>query len=75
MDIKRVYFGNWLRDYSQACDVGGLSKITADTLVLIVGILGFLEFGYACVQRLQLVSVYLPIRAALKNFKSLRCTE
>jgi hypothetical protein len=21
MDIKRVYFGNWLRDYSQAVDV------------------------------------------------------
>jgi hypothetical protein len=22
MDVKRVYFGNWLRDYSQAVDVG-----------------------------------------------------
>lgn len=22
MDVKRVYFGNWLRDYSQAIDVG-----------------------------------------------------
>jgi heterokaryon incompatibility protein Het-C len=21
MDVKRVYFGNWLRDYSQAVDV------------------------------------------------------
>lgn len=21
MDVKRVYFGNWLRDYSQAIDV------------------------------------------------------
>jgi hypothetical protein len=22
LDVKRVYFGNWLRDYSQAIDVG-----------------------------------------------------
>lgn len=22
LDVKRVYFGNWLRDYSQAVDVG-----------------------------------------------------
>jgi hypothetical protein len=21
LDVKRVYFGNWLRDYSQAVDV------------------------------------------------------
>lgn len=23
LDVKRVYFGNWLRDYSQAVDVSG----------------------------------------------------
>jgi Heterokaryon incompatibility protein Het-C len=26
LDVKRVYFGNWLRDYSQAVDVYCLSK-------------------------------------------------
>jgi hypothetical protein len=27
--VKRVYFGNWLRDYSQAVDVGSLKGIVA----------------------------------------------
>ncbi|KAG8699719.1 hypothetical protein FRC09_006416, partial [Ceratobasidium sp. 395] len=27
LDIKRVYFGNWLRDYSQAMDIAGLKKL------------------------------------------------
>lgn len=27
LDIKRIYFGNWLRDYSQAMDIAGLSKM------------------------------------------------
>jgi hypothetical protein len=25
LDVKRVYFGNWLRDYSQAVDVSNLT--------------------------------------------------
>jgi hypothetical protein len=41
-DVKKVYFGNWLRDYSQAMDIAGLSKLTADTLVMVVALLGFL---------------------------------
>jgi hypothetical protein len=41
-DIKRVYFGNWLRDYSQAMDIAGLSKLSADTLIMILGVLGFM---------------------------------
>lgn len=57
-DVKRVYFvwrmlmlrrytlmpyqGNWLRDYSQAMDIAGLSKLTADSLVMVVAVLGFL---------------------------------
>ncbi|EED83141.1 predicted protein [Postia placenta Mad-698-R] len=32
LDIKRVYFGNWLRDYSQAVDVAGLSKLQFQSL-------------------------------------------
>lgn len=44
--IKRVYFGNWLRDYSQAVDVGTLKGVPADTLRVLVWILSFMSFGY-----------------------------
>ena len=47
MMVKRVYFGNWLRDYSQAMDVGTLSKVQADTIRILVWVLSFLTFGYA----------------------------
>ncbi|KAJ5098191.1 hypothetical protein N7532_005192 [Penicillium argentinense] len=45
--IKRVYFGNWLRDYSQAMDVGTLKNLQADTIRVLVWVLSFLSFGYA----------------------------
>ncbi|KAF3385170.1 hypothetical protein F1880_002847 [Penicillium rolfsii] len=45
--IKRVYFGNWLRDYSQAMDVGSLKNLQADTIRILVWVLSFLTFGYA----------------------------
>ena len=47
MMIKRVYFGNWLRDYSQAVDVGTLKGVQAGTIRVLVWILGFMSFGYA----------------------------
>ena len=48
MAVKRVYFGNWLRDFSQAVDVGTLSKgLDAKTIRLLVWVMGFLDFGYA----------------------------
>ena len=47
MMIKRVYFGNWLRDYSQAMDVGSLKGVQAGTIRILVWILSFLSFGYA----------------------------
>ncbi|KAL1886677.1 hypothetical protein Plec18167_000610 [Paecilomyces lecythidis] len=47
MMVKRVYFGNWLRDYSQAMDVGTLKNLQADTIRILVWILAFLSFGYA----------------------------
>ena len=34
--VKRVYFGNWLRDYSQAVDVGTLKGVPAETLRVLV---------------------------------------
>ncbi|KAI9793326.1 MAG: hypothetical protein M1833_000771 [Piccolia ochrophora] len=45
--IKRTYFGNWLRDYSQAVDVGTLKGIQADTIRILVWVLSFMSFGYA----------------------------
>ncbi|KAJ3185480.1 hypothetical protein HDU87_000102 [Geranomyces variabilis] len=48
MDIKKIYFGNWLRDYSQAIDVGTLGKgMPKASLLTLVAVLGFSEFGYA----------------------------
>lgn len=47
MMIKRVYFGNWLRDYSQAMDVATLSKVQGTTIRILVWILAFMSFGYA----------------------------
>ncbi|KAH8120007.1 Het-C-domain-containing protein [Phellopilus nigrolimitatus] len=64
MDIKRVYFGNWLRDYSQAMDIAGLSKLSADTIVMIVSILGFMTFGFATEEfevTADRLAVYLPV--------------
>ncbi len=46
LDIKRIYFGNWLRDYSQAMDVAALEKLTKRSILNIVMVLGFLAFGY-----------------------------
>ncbi|KAK4042733.1 heterokaryon incompatibility Het-C [Parachaetomium inaequale] len=47
MMIGRVYFGNWLRDYSQAVDVGSLKGINAATIRVIVWVLSFMANGYA----------------------------
>ncbi|KAF7558338.1 hypothetical protein G7046_g5816 [Stylonectria norvegica] len=47
MLIKRVYFGNWLRDYSQAVDVGSLKGVNAATIRILVWVLSFMAHGYA----------------------------
>ncbi|BFZ57788.1 hypothetical protein PYCC9005_004842 [Savitreella phatthalungensis] len=48
MTVKRVYFGNWLRDMSQAIDVGTLAKgLDAKTIALLVWVMAFMDFGYA----------------------------
>ncbi|EOA91480.1 uncharacterized protein SETTUDRAFT_162193 [Exserohilum turcica Et28A] len=46
MDVKRVYFGNWLRDYSQAVDVGTVKMVSAEAIRILLWILGFMSFGY-----------------------------
>ncbi|KAF8167442.1 heterokaryon incompatibility protein Het-C-domain-containing protein [Crassisporium funariophilum] len=63
-DIKKVYFGNWLRDYSQAMDIAGLSKLSADTLILVVSVLGFMTFGFSTEEfavTADRLGVYLPV--------------
>ncbi|KAF8328217.1 uncharacterized protein EI90DRAFT_2926740 [Cantharellus anzutake] len=47
LDIKRVYFGNWLRDYSQAVDIAALKKLPLQTIINLCMVLGFLAHGYA----------------------------
>ncbi|TRM63671.1 heterokaryon incompatibility protein Het-C-domain-containing protein [Schizophyllum amplum] len=47
LDIKRVYFGNWLRDYSQAVDIASLQKVPLQTIINLCMVLGFLAHGYA----------------------------
>ncbi|OAL70899.1 NIMA-interacting protein TinC [Trichophyton violaceum] len=46
MDVMHVYFGNWLRDYSQAVDVGTVKHVSAEAVRILIWILGFLTFGY-----------------------------
>ncbi|KAL8729005.1 MAG: hypothetical protein Q9166_005006 [cf. Caloplaca sp. 2 TL-2023] len=46
MDVKRVYFGNWLRDYSQAVDVGTLKYVSAEAIRILLWVLGFMSFGF-----------------------------
>ncbi len=46
LNVARVYFGNWLRDYSQAIDVGTVKAVSAEAIRLLLCVLGFLTFGY-----------------------------
>ena len=47
MNVARVYFGNWLRDYSQAIDVGTVKYVSAEAIRILLWVLGFMTFGYA----------------------------
>lgn len=46
LQVSRVYFGNWLRDYSQAVDVGTVKSVSAEAIRLLLCVLGFMTFGY-----------------------------
>ncbi|PFH49561.1 hypothetical protein AMATHDRAFT_62868 [Amanita thiersii Skay4041] len=64
LDIKRVYFGNWLRDYSQAVDIAGLKKVQLQSIITICMVLGFLAHGYATNEfevTPERLGVYLPV--------------
>ncbi|KAG8857979.1 hypothetical protein FRB96_005470 [Tulasnella sp. 330] len=43
-DVKRIYFGNWLRDYSILIDTLTLSVLNSDVLLSIVAVLSYLTF-------------------------------
>lgn len=45
LDVQRVYFGNWLRDYSQAVDVGTVKYVSAEAIRILIWVLGFMSFG------------------------------
>jgi len=63
LDIKRVYFGNWLRDYSQAVDIASLKKCQIQTIINLCMALGFLAHGYATHEfevTEERLGVYLP---------------
>ncbi|KZO91064.1 Het-C-domain-containing protein [Calocera viscosa TUFC12733] len=63
LDTKRIYFGNWLRDYSQAMDIGALKKLEKQTIINLCMALGFLAHGYATSEfevTEDRLGVYLP---------------
>ncbi|CCA67339.1 related to Het-c heterokaryon incompatibility protein [Serendipita indica DSM 11827] len=64
LDIKRVYFGNWLRDYSQAVDVAGLKATTIQNIITICTVLGFMAHGFVTDEfevTEERLGVYLPV--------------
>lgn len=67
LDVQRVYFGNWLRDYSQAVDVGTLKYVSAEAIRVLIWVLGFLSFGYVVLFQFLLPSfkVHARLFAAL----------
>ncbi|KAM3416312.1 hypothetical protein BST61_g7918 [Cercospora zeina] len=63
LDVSRLYFGNWLRDYSQAVDVASVRFMSAEAVVLVVWILGFMSFGYGTGEfevTKERLGVYIP---------------
>ncbi|KIJ15941.1 hypothetical protein PAXINDRAFT_168915 [Paxillus involutus ATCC 200175] len=63
LDVKRVYFGNWLRDYSQAVDIGTLKKVNMQSIINLCMVLGFMAHGYATEEfevTEQRLGCYLP---------------
>ncbi|KAF8627351.1 hypothetical protein AX15_004421 [Amanita polypyramis BW_CC] len=64
LDVKRVYFGNWLRDYSQAVDIGGLKRLQLQSIITLCMVLGFLAHGYVTEEfevTAERLGVYLPV--------------
>ncbi|KAI1335030.1 heterokaryon incompatibility Het-C [Xylariaceae sp. FL0016] len=47
LERKQIYFGNWLRDFSQVIDTTCLENVPEPILRAIVSVMGFMEFGFA----------------------------
>ncbi|KAK5174172.1 uncharacterized protein LTR77_001252 [Saxophila tyrrhenica] len=45
--VKTIYFGNWLRDFSQLLDTRSLSHVPEPILRVLVAVFGVLQFGYS----------------------------
>lgn len=45
--MKQIYFGNWLRDFSQIIDKGSLSLVPYPVLRALIAVFAFVQFGYA----------------------------
>ena len=45
--VKQIYFGNWLRDFSQLLDRSSLSLVPRPVLRALVAVFAFVQFGYA----------------------------
>lgn len=45
--VKQIYFGNWLRDFSQVVDKGSLALVPYPVLRALVAVFAFVQFGYA----------------------------
>ena len=44
--VKRIYFGNWLRDFSQLLDTRSIELVPEPILRAVVSVFGFIQFGY-----------------------------
>lgn len=63
LDVKRIYLGSFLADYSQAMDIGALEKLSKQSILNIVMVMGFMAFGYATREfeiTMERLGVYLP---------------
>ena len=45
LDVQRIYFGNWLRDFSQTMDVGTLSKVGKQQILNLLMVFGNFIFN------------------------------
>jgi hypothetical protein len=73
LDVKRIYFGNWLRDYSQAVDIAGLKKLQLQTIINLCMALGFLvqkiprsDSRHHCILIFVRPTVMLPMNSKLR---------
>jgi hypothetical protein len=45
--LRRIYFGNWMRDFNQILDAKAITLVPEPILRALVSVLSFVQFGYA----------------------------